>query len=171
MTWQYDIEWHNGGNRKDRHKTLDLSTSTSQYGKKTNSDITNSSSNEGNTRMNVVVVTSKPRSQTAGNLITTHTWTSLMEKEDTATRSNLLPTNLRDKNITYSHKNLNTNTTILDEKDKTKMKPLVIYTQVLRGTSPILKAKVMLSITVEQTNGSSIKLPSIELKDNGYGGE
>lgn len=170
MTWQYDIEWHNGGNRKDRHRTSDLSTSTSQ-GKKKNSDITNSSLyREGNTRMNVVVVTSKPRSQTAGNLITTHTWTSLMEKEDTTKRSKPLPTNLRNKNITYSHKNLN-NTAMLYEEDRNKMKHLAIYTQILRGASPILKAKVMLSITVEQTNGSTIKLPSVELKDNGYGGK
>ena len=169
MTWQYDIEWHNGGNRKDRHRTnSELSTSTSQ-GKKKNSDITNSSLyEEGNTR--IVVVTSKPRSQTAGNLITTHTWTSLMEKEDAQKRSNpSMPTNLRNKNITYSHKNLN-NTTILYEEDGNQMKPLAVYTQVLRGASPILKAKVMLSITVEQTNGSTIKLPSVELKDNGYGG-
>ena len=177
MTWQYDIEWHNGGNRKDRHRTItDLSKSTSsrriEGGKKKNSDITNSSPNyEGDTGMNVVVVTSKPRSQTAGNLITTHTWTSLMEKEDTK-QPKLSPNNFRNINITYSHQNDDNNSTILydGEKGETAMKPLVIYTQVLRGSSPIFKAKVILSVIVEQANGSTIVLQPMELKDDGYGG-
>ena len=177
MTWQYDIEWHNGGNRKDRHRTItDLSKSTSsrriEGGKKKNSDITNSSPNyEGDTGMNVVVVTSKPRSQTAGNLITTHTWTSLMEKEDTK-QPKLSPNNFRNINITYSHQNDDNNSTILydGEKEETEMKPLVIYTQVLRGSSPIFKAKVILSVIVEQANGSTIVLQPMELKDDGYGG-
>ena len=177
MTWQYDIEWHNGGNRKDRHRTItDLSKSTSsrriEGGKKKNSDITNSSPNyEGDTGMNVVVVTSKPRSQTAGNLITTHTWTSLMEKEDTK-QPKLSPNNFRNINITYSHQNDDNNSTILydEEKGESEMKPLVIYTQVLRGSSPIFKAKVILSVIVEQANGSTIVLQPMELKDDGYGG-
>ena len=177
MTWQYDIEWHNGGNRKDRHRTItDLSKSTSsrriEGGKKKNSDITNSSPNyEGDTGMNVVVVTSKPRSQTAGNLITTHTWTSLMEKED-AKQPKLSPNNFRNINITYSHQNDDNNSTILydEEKGESEMKPLVIYTQVLRGSSPIFKAKVILSVIVEQANGSTIVLQPMELKDDGYGG-
>ena len=177
MTWQYDIEWHNGGNRKDRHRTItDLSKSTSsrriEGGKKKNSDITNSSPNyEGDTGMNVVVVTSKPRSQTAGNLITTHTWTSLMEKED-AKQPKLSPNNFRNINITYSHQNDDNNSTILydGEKGESEMKPLVIYTQVLRGSSPIFKAKVILSVIVEQANGSTIVLQPMELKDDGYGG-
>ena len=176
MTWQYDIEWHNGGNRKDRHRTIsDLSTSTSTGMKKKeqhNSDITNSSPNyEGDTGMNVVVVTSKPRSQTAGNLITTHTWTSLMEKEDTK-QPKLSPNNFRNINITYSHQNDDNNSTILydGEKGEDEMKPLVIYTQVLRGSSPIFKAKVILSVIVEQANGSTIVLQPMELKDDGYGG-
>jgi len=139
-------------------------------GKKTNSDITNSSNYEGNSnRMNVVVVTSKPRSQTAGNLITTHTWTSLMEKEDTKNQAKTFTDNLKNINITYSHQNLNNNTTILYEEEGDEVKPLAIYTQILRGASPIFKAKVMVFITVEQTNGSYITLPSLELKDDGYG--
>ena len=174
MTWQYDIEWHNGGNRKDRHRTgiSDLSTSSQRMegGKKTNSDITNSSNYEGN-RMNVVVVTSKPRSQTAGNLITTHTWTSLMEKEDTTNQGKPSSNNLRNQNITYSHQNIDNNATVLFEEEGHEMKPLAIYTQVLRGVSPIFKAKVMVIITIEQTNGSTTTLPPLELKDDGYGGK
>ena len=174
MTWQYDIEWHNGGNRKDRHRTIsDLSTSTSSQGtkKKEHSDITNSSPNyEGNTRMNVVVVTSKPRSQTAGNLITTHTWTSLMEKEDTK-EATPFPNILRNKNMTYTHQNIKNNFTTFYKGKEDDRKPLAIYTQILRGASPILRAKVIVSITVEQTNGSTIQLPSMELKDDGYGGK
>ena len=177
MTWQYDIEWHNGGNRKDGHRTIsDLSTSTSSQRmeggkKKEYSDITNSSPNyDGNIRMNVVVVTSKPRSQTAGNLITTHTWTSLMEKEDTK-QATPFPNILRNKNITYSHQHLMNNTTMLYEEKEHVRKPLAIYTQVLRGSSPVLKAKVSVSVYVEQTNGSTIQLPSLELHDNGYGGK
>jgi hypothetical protein len=178
MTWQYDIEWHNGGNRKDRHRTIsDLSTSTSSQrmvagmNKKEHSDITNSSPNyEGNTRMNVVVVTSKPRSQTAGNLITTHTWTSLMEKEDTK-EATPFPNILRNKNITYTHQNIQNNFTTFYEGKEEDRKPVAIYTQILRGASPILRAKVIVSITVELTNGSMIKLPSMELKDDGYGGK
>ena len=177
MTWQYDIEWHNGGNRKERHRTIiDLSTSPQERmeggKKKEHSDITNSSPNyEGNTRMNVVVVTSKPRSQTAGNLITTHTWTSMMEKEDTK-QPKLSPNNFRNINTTYSHQNDDNNSTILydGEKGETAIKPLVIYTQVLRGSSPIFKAKVILSVIVEQANGSTIVLQPMELKDDGYGG-
>ena len=171
MTWQYDIEWHNGGggNRKDRHRTSDLSTSTSQGGrKKTNSDTTNSSLYEGDSRLSIVVVTSKPRSQTAGNLITTHTWTSLMEKEDTNRSKQQMPANPKNKNITYSHKTLNT-TIIYD--DENKMRPLAIYVQVLRGSSPILKARVMMTTIVEQANGSKTRFPAVELKDNGYGGK
>ena len=171
MTWQYDIEWHNGGgNRKDRHRTSDLSTSTLQGRKTTNSDITSSSLYERDSRMkNIVVVTSKPRSQTAGNLITTHTWTSLIEKEDTKQQSKQqLPTNSKNKNITYSHKSLNT-TIIYD--DENKMRPLAIYVQVLRGSSPILKARVMMTTIVEQANGSKTRFAAIELKDNGYGGK
>ena len=140
--------------------------------KKEHSDITNSSPNyEGDTGMNVVVVTSKPRSQTAGNLITTHTWTSLMEKEDTK-QPKISPNNFRNINITYSHQNDDNNSTILydGEKEETEMKPLVIYTQVLRGSSPIFKAKVILSVIVEQANGSTIVLQPMELKDDGYGG-
>ena len=177
MTWQYDIEWHNGGNRKERHRTLiDLSTSNSRErmeggNKKEQSDMTNSSPNYGgNTRMNVVVVTSKPRSQTAGNLITTHTWTSMMEKEDTK-QPTPYPNILRNKNISYTHQNLETNNTIPFAEERIEMKPLAIYTQVLRGASPILKAKVMLTIIVEQANGSIVTLPSFELKDDGYGGK
>jgi Trp operon repressor len=178
MTWQYDIEWHNGGNRKDRHRTIsDLSTSTSSQrmvagmNKKEHSDITNSSPNyEGNTRMNVVVVTSKPRSQTAGNLITTHTWTSLMEKEDTK-EATPFPNILRNKNITDTHQNIKNKFTTFYEREEEDRKPVAIYTQILRGASPILRAKVIVSITVEQTNGSMIRLPSMELKDDGYGGK
>ena len=176
MTWQYDIEWHNGGNRIERHRTIiDLSTSPRERmeggKKKEHSDITNFSPNyEGNTRMNVVVVTSKPRSQTAGNLITTHTWTSMMEKEDTK-QATPFPNILRNKNITYSHQNLENKSTILFDEQRMEMKPLAIYTQVLRGASPILKSKVVVSIIVEQTNGSMVRLPSLELKDNGYGGK
>ena len=175
MTWQYDIEWHNGGNRKERHRTIiDLSTSPRERmeggKKKEHSDITNSSPNyEGNTRMNVVVVTSKPRSQTAGNLITTHTWTSLMEKEDTK-QAAPLPNILRNKNITYTHQNIKNSTANFYQEGDNEGKPLAIYTQILRGASPILRAKVIVSITVEQTNGSMVKLPSLELKDDGYGG-
>ena len=175
MTWQYDIEWHNGGNRKERQRTIiDLSTSNSRErmeGGKEHNDMTNSSPNyEGNTKMNIVVVTSKPRSQTAGNLITTHTWTSLMEKEDTK-QPTPIPNILRNKNISYTHQSLETNNTILFEDDNIENKPLVIYTQVLRGASPILKAKVMLTIIVEQENGSIVTLPSFEMKDDGYGGK
>ena len=133
MTWQYDIEWHNGGNRKDRHRTIsDLSTSTSSQRmvaagttkKKEHSDITNSSPNyEGNTRMNIVVVTSKPRSQTAGNLITTHTWTSLMEKEDTKDATTPFPNILRNKNVTYTHQNIKNNfTSFYEEKEQDREK-------------------------------------------------
>ena len=176
MTWQYDIEWHNGGNRKERHRTIiDLSTSPQERmeegKKKEHGDTTNSSPNyEGNTRMNVVVVTSKPRSQTAGNLITTHTWTSMMEKEDTK-QPTPYPNILRNKNVSYTHQNLEINSTIPFAEESIEMKPLAIYTQVLRGSSPILKAKVMLTIVVEQANGSIVTLPSFELKDDGYGGK
>ena len=177
MTWQYDIEWHNGGNRKERQRTIiDLSTSNSRErmeggNKKEQSDMTNSSPNYGgNTRMNVVVVTSKPRSQTAGNLITTHTWTNMMEKEDSKQPAPY-PNILRNKNISYTHQNLETNNTMSNDEERIEMKPLAIYTQVLRGASPILKAKVMLTIIVEQENGSIVTLPSFELKDDGYGGK
>lgn len=153
MTWQYDIEWHHGGNRRTRHRTRNISTSTSQEENKTD-----------NNRMNVVVISSKPRSQIAGNLVTTHAWTSLMEEEEDNIRLKPVIQNAKNINITHF------NTTILYE-DENRRRPLVIYAQVLRGASPILKAKVMLKVTVEQTNGSNVKFPTIELHDNGYGGE
>ena len=93
----------------------------------------------------------------------------MMEKEDSK-QPTPYPNILRNRNVTYTHKNLENNNTVLLKEVKGEMEPLAIYTQVLRGASPILKAKVMLTIEVEQANGSIVTLPALKLNDDGYGG-
>ena len=51
----------------------------------------------------------------------------------------------------------------------TSQKPLAIYAQVIKGSSPVLRADVTLDITVTRPDGSGNQF-NLRLKDDGSGG-
>ena len=58
-------------------------------------------------------------------------------------------------------------------KHKSEDAKIVLYAQVLRGTSPLIGAKVIASVKLQSVNhnGTGVEfLPSVRLHDNGYGG-
>ena len=151
MTWQYNIEWHQGRRRHQRYQTGNGSNSTGSY--------IQLQPQQTQQRKSIVVVTSKPRSQMEDSLISVKGWTNF------EMASNIHFANKEDVDFPRN------GTQAKNEAKNMQKGPLAIYAQVLRGKSPILKAKVMATITVEQTNGSSITLSPIQLYDNGFGGE
>ena len=131
MTWQYTIEWHD----------------TSSHGINSH-------------RKSIVVVTSKPRSQSEKQLIQIKTWTS----SSTASSSH------NDDNDKIMAGNSNTDTTNNDNNNNPA--EIVLFAQVMRGDSPVIGAKVMASVSFESTNNASVvTLSPVRLHDNGYGGE
>ena len=126
MTWQYTIEWHD----------------TSSHGINSH-------------RKSIVVVTSKPRSQSEKQLIQIKTWTS---------SSLLTASPLNDDNDKMMAGNSNSNNNNPAE--------IVLFAQVMRGDSPVIGAKVMAAVSFESTNNASVvTLSPVRLHDNGYGGE
>ena len=56
-------------------------------------------------------------------------------------------------------------------KHKSEDAKIVLYAQVLRGTSPLIGAKVIASVKLQSMNNGSVEfLPPVRLHDNGYGG-
>ena len=49
--------------------------------------------------------------------------------------------------------------------------PLSVFAQVLRGGSPIVGARVMLTVEIELANGSVVLLSPVQLSDDGFGGK
>ena len=52
----------------------------------------------------------------------------------------------------------------------TSQKPLAIYAQVIKGSSPVLRADVTVDIRVTQPDSGSGNHFSLRLKDDGSGG-
>ncbi len=52
-----------------------------------------------------------------------------------------------------------------------EFEPLSVYAQVLRGGSPVLGARVMMTVEIEQANGSVHTLSPVPLSDDGFGGK
>ena len=126
MTWQYTIEWHD----------------TSSHGINSH-------------RKSIVVVTSKPRSQSEKQLIQIKTWTSSSTTDSS-------PNDDNDK-MMAGNSNSNNNNNPAE---------IVLFAQVMRGDSPVIGAKVMASVSFESTNNASVvTLSPVRLHDNGYGGE
>ena len=113
------------------------------------SDIVKSSDTTKSNRKNIVTVTSKPRSQMESSLITVTTWTS-----------NSIVNTTRLESI---------NNATLPDGDLEQ--PLSVFAQVLRGGSPILGARVMLTVEIELGNGSVVLLSPVQLSDDGFGGK
>ena len=124
MTWQYTIEWH-----QPRDATSDADAPKRDVA----------------SRKNIVMVTSKPRSQMESSLITVATWTSLtsLNKSD-------------ENNSTFQ----------VDD-----FRPLAVFAQVLKGSNPVVGGRVMMTVEIELGNGSAVALPPVQLFDDGYGGE
>ena len=100
-------------------------------------------STHSNRNESIVVVTSKPRSQSEKDLIRVKAWTSSQKHPENA----------------KSH--------------HSETAKIVLLVQVLRGDSPIIGAKVVAAIKLESmtNNGTIVEyLPSVNLQDNGYGG-
>ena len=100
-------------------------------------------STHSNRNESIVVVTSKPRSQSEKDLIRVKAWTSSQKHPENA----------------KSH--------------HSETAKIVLFVQVLRGDSPIIGAKVVAAIKLESmtNNGTTVEyLPSVNLQDNGYGG-
>ena len=134
MTWQYTIEWHD----------------TSSHGINSH-------------RKSIVVVTSKPRSQSEKQLIQIKTWTS------SSTASSSFSSHNDDNDKIMAGKS-NTDTTNNDNNNNPA--EIVLFAQVMRGDSPVIGAKVMASVSFESTNNASVvTLSPVRLHDNGYGGE
>ena len=115
MTWQYTIEWHRGP-KSFFQATEDLDVER--------------------TKQNIVIVTSKPRSQSDEGLISVETWTSF----DRPLQQN-------------------------------ETRPFAIYAKVQRGSSPILRGKVIAQLEVLHINGTILNFAPIQLLDDGFGGE
>ena len=49
--------------------------------------------------------------------------------------------------------------------------PLSVFAQVLRGGSPVLGARVLMTVEIEQSNGSVQTLSPVPLSDDGFGGK
>jgi hypothetical protein len=104
MTWQYVVQWYNGGNMEQE---------------------------------NVIRVESKPRNLGSFGLIDIRVWTNSDSTSDLVT-------------------NLN---------------PLQIFVSVSRGTSPIIMARVRVSVNVSLANGTIIPIEALDLFDKGNGGK
>ncbi len=104
MTWQYVVQWYNGGNMEQE---------------------------------NVIRVESKPRNLGSFGLIDVDVWTSSDSSDDIV--NNFVP--------------------------------LSIFVSCSRGTSPILMARVRVSVSVSLANGTVLPVDTIELFDKGNGGE
>lgn len=165
MTWQYSIEWHlEGARRRTRN---------------------------GHGFKAIVVVTSKPRSQDAKEVVSVEAWTSLDAAPGApAARVPDRPVILsdyregppeeeeEDPSFPTSEQPEPTMETFSDNGTHIGLRPqlrtiepLVIFVKVARGNSPIMRARVVVTATVEQFNGSTVVLPATELFDNGFGGE
>ena len=105
-------------------------------------------------RKNIVTVTSKPRSQMESSLITVTTWTS-----NSIVNATLRSEESDAKNVTM--------TTTADR----EFEPLSVFAQVLRGGSPVLGARVLMTVEIEQANGSVHTLSPVPLSDDGFGGK
>jgi len=106
MTWQYVVQWYNGGNMEQE---------------------------------NVIRVESKPRNLGSFGLIDIDVWTSSDSDSSSDIANNFVP--------------------------------LSIYVSCSRGTSPILMARVRVSVIVNLANGTVLPVDTIELFDKGNGGE
>ena len=124
MTWQYAIEWYPGG-----------------------------AANAAAGRKNVVVVTSKPRTRRAEDIIRVDTWTSADPSADNDSAG------AGARNLTA---------------------PVAVYARVTRGGLAVLGARVSVRVRIEQdaqqeSNGAlagkDLSLAAVDLVDDGYGGE
>ena len=104
MTWQYVVQWYNGGNMNQE---------------------------------NVIRVESKPRNLGSFGLIDIQAWTSSDSTSDFVT----------------------------------SFRPIQIFVSVSRGTSPIIMARVRVSINVSLANGTIIPIEALDLFDKGNGGK
>ena len=126
MTWQYAIEWYPGG-----------------------------AANAAAVRKNVVVVTSKPRTRRADDIIRVDTWTSA----DPSADDDGAGAGAGARNLTA---------------------PVAVYARVTRRGLPVLGARVSVRVRIEQDAqqessgalaGKDLSLAAVDLIDDGYGGE
>ena len=87
------------------------------------------------------------------SLITVTTWTSNSIVNATTT--------------TRSEESDAKNVTTVDR----EFEPLSVFAQVLRGGSPVLGARVLMTVEIEQANGSVLTLSPVPLSDDGFGGK
>ncbi len=91
-------------------------------------------------RKSIVVVTSRPRSRDANQLLTVRAWT---DRDATAAAA---------------------------AEGEESSEPVRVFAQVLKGRRPVVRARVRAEVQVETENGTLITILPLHLLDNGDGG-
>jgi hypothetical protein len=94
-------------------------------------------------RKSIVVVTSRPRSRDASQLLTVRTWTDRDAAAAAAAAA---------------------------AAEGESSEPVRVFAQVLKGRRPVVRARVRAEVQVETENGTLITILPLHLLDNGDGG-